>query len=59
MTAPYVKRRLHNTGGMTAAPCIRCGHFWTHNSGFEKNFTIITKYCPTCVTHLPVLGGAA
>lgn len=59
MNNPYIRRRQQSTGGMNATACIRCGYFWSFNSGAPQNFSVITKYCPTCVTHLPQLGDAA
>lgn len=57
-TVPYISRKQRATGGMTTTPCIRCGHYWTFNSGNPQDFELITRYCPDCIAaHLPTLGG--
>lgn len=58
MNTPYISRKQRATGGMTATPCLRCGYFWSFNSGDPQNFKLITRYCPNCIGHLPVLGAA-
>ncbi len=44
---------------MTACKCVRCGLYWTFSAGPHENFTVVTKWCPTCVGLLPQMGGAA
>lgn len=59
MNNPYIKRREQPTGGMDATACVRCGQFWSHNSGAAHHFTVITRYCPTCIaTCIPAMGRA-
>ena len=36
---------------MTSRVCVRCGHWWSFNTG-KQDFTVITRFYPTCVAIL-------
>lgn len=42
---------------MNACRCVRCGQYWSFNSGSPDEFKVVTRWCPTCVALLPVYGG--
>jgi hypothetical protein len=39
---------LHNRI-MNTARCVRCGSYWSFNSGPIANFEVISRWCPDCV----------
>jgi hypothetical protein len=53
MTAAVLPRRRYRPlEAFDARQCQRCQHFWTSNAGPDRNFTVITRFCPSCIDAL-------